>query len=108
MKTYNIEGNIINWLDNHREIIHDDILEACELGLGKTETIEIAKIKNPYGVTVLKIDDPEEIFESLEKAERYYVEVELYEKAGRALKCRNLWFEHLTKEPNRYIEKELL
>ncbi len=94
MKLYTLDEPIASWILNHRDEIYFDILEQCEIKLLMQEDdchIEVAMLKTKEGITKFVIKDILGILESLEKAMKYFVEVEKYELAARARDCINSW-----------------
>lgn len=100
-KTYIVEKDIKEWLEEHKSTIFDDILISCEDGLQEeSDRVLVATIRTMHGVTLFNLPTVDAIIGSLRKCEIYYVETEEYEKAGRALKCSDMWA-----DPQRYIKK---
>jgi len=92
IKSYLINKDISKWLNESQQEIFDNILEECEAGL-KTgnDKITVAEIQTLSGLTLFNVIGYSNIQNSLHKCEMYYVEQEEYEKAGRALRCKNQW-----------------
>lgn len=96
MKLYIVDQPVPNWIFEHRDDIYYDVLIQCEEFLkmfNHNYYVEIALLKTTSGITKFVIKDKEGIFESLEKAIDYFVEVEKYELAGRAKDCIQGWKE---------------
>lgn len=96
MKLYTVDQPIPNWVLEHRDDIYFDVLIQCEESLKTFENsyrIEVALLRTTEGITKFVIKDKEGIFESLDKAMNYFVEVEKYELAARARDCNKDWKE---------------
>jgi len=105
MKTYIVEKDIHEWLHDHKDILFDDILEACESSLQNGDyKVTVASIRTTYGITLFNLPSPIEIVESLKKCEDNYVMKEEYEKAARARDCGRSWEDRIMI----YKEKDIL
>ena len=96
MKLYTINQPIPNWVLEHRDDIYYDVLVQCEESLKTFENnylIEVALLRTTEGITKFVIKDKEGIYESLDKAMNYFVEIEKYELAARARDCIKDWKE---------------
>ena len=96
MKLYTVDQPIPNWVLEHRDDIYFDVLIQCEESLKTFENnyrIEVALLRTTEGITKFVIKDKQGIFESLDKAMNYFVEVEKYELAARTRDCIKDWKE---------------
>ena len=97
IKTYQVDGDLIEWIQENRLRIHIDILEVCEDNIDSENLDEIAAInvKTQNTMNLFVLNDEEAIIETLELAISSFVECEEYELAARARDCKISWEKRL-------------
>ena len=79
------------WMSEHNDLIFEEILESTEAALaGEYEltAVPVIILQSEGGTSLFMLKSKESMQESLEKAERWFVSVEEYEKAARALSAK--------------------
>ena len=88
-KTYNVYGSVKEWINDHRQQIHRDVLEAAESS--REDELTVFTLRSTLGVTNCLLKGPATIASSLDKAMHAFVEAEEYELAARARDCGHYW-----------------
>lgn len=102
IKTYQVDGDLIEWIQENRLRIHIDILEVCEDNIESENLDEIAAInvKTQNTMNLFVLNDEEAIIETLGLAISSFVECEEYELAARARDCKLSWEKRLSENGN--------
>lgn len=91
-KVYEITGQVMPWLEDHREQICIDILEGAERAQRKgEEDVQVFSLRTTHGITHCCLQDAAAIAASLLKVEGAFVQQENYECAARARDCGVYW-----------------
>jgi hypothetical protein len=89
-----VKGSVMDWASKNSDLIHREILEACERDLGKNTTVvEVVLLKTSMGITKFVLDGQPKILNSLQLAMDSFVEREDYETAARVRDCKKGWEE---------------
>lgn len=82
----------MDWASRNSDLIHREILEACERDLEKNTTVvEVVLLKTSLGITKFVLDGKKKILNSLQLALESFVEREEYEAAARVRDCKQNW-----------------
>jgi len=88
--TYRTDASIVDWIDEHNDTIHNNVLESCESYLISESTelpIDIIRVKTHQGIITFSVSDLKAGISALEKSMNYFAEIEQYELAARARDC---------------------
>jgi len=89
-----VKGSVMDWASRNSDLIHREILEACERDLCKNTTVvEVVLLKTSMGITKFVLDGQSKILNSLQLAMDSFVEREDYETAARVRDCKKGWEE---------------
>lgn len=91
MKTHFFNGDVSDWIAENSEQIFDDIISAVDANQTFIEPVTVCKIQTELGVVEFIIKTPESACESLKKAEIFYAENDLFEKAAKALALQKIY-----------------
>jgi len=83
---YSLEDDLGNWLEDHNEILYNEVLESVEEALHgdyDLDAIPVIILQSDAGTTLFMIRSIDAAKESLVKAEAFFVKIEDYEKAAR-------------------------
>jgi hypothetical protein len=84
---YQLSEDLGTWMDQHRELIFDEVLESTEAaveGEYPLSKVPVIILQSDGGTTLFALKSLEATKESIQKALTWFVDSEQYEKAARA------------------------
>ena len=84
---YQLSEDLGSWMDQHREVIFDEVLQSTEAALKgeySLSRVPVMILQSDGGTTLFMLKSVDATKESINKALTWFVESEHYEKAARA------------------------
>jgi hypothetical protein len=94
-------GSAQDWLKEHSSVLYKEVLDSVECavrGEYSLSAIPVVIIESDQGTVLFALKSTESTFESLKKAEEWFVSLEEYENANRALQAQKKMASRLEEE----------